>query len=237
MNSLQIFENKQDLANEAAKRAVDILQEAVLQYGSATWVLAGGTTPELAYKVIATTYLDSLDWSKVMFVMGDERIVPLTSPDNNWHAAEAALLRHIPGATFLRPKSDQSTEVACDDYTAQLESLPKNASSQPRLDLVWLGVGEDGHTLSLFPGHPDFTQTDRLVIAVHNSPKPPSSRISMTLHALMGAEHCDILAAGEGKAEAISQALQPDNLLPIAQAARATSASWLIDTAAASRLT
>lgn len=237
MNSLQIFENKQDLANEAAKRAVDILQEATLQYGSATWVLAGGTTPELAYKVIATTYLDSLDWSKVMFVMGDERIAPLTSSDNNWHAAEAALLRHIPDATFLRPKSDQSAEVARDDYIMQLESLPKNASGQPRLDLVWLGVGEDGHTLSLFPGHPDFTQTDRLVAAVHNSPKPPSNRISLTLHALMSAEHCDILAAGEGKADALSQALQPDNLLPIAQAARATSASWLIDTTAASRLT
>lgn len=91
---------------------------------------------------------------------------------------------------------------------------------------------------SLFPGHPDFTQTDdHLVIAVHNSPKPPSDRISLTLHALMGATHCDILAAGEGKADAISHALQPDNLLPIAQAARTTSASWLIDTTAASRLT
>lgn len=125
MSTTQIFEDKQALAGEAAKRAVDILQQAILQYGSATWVLAGGTTPELAYKVIATTYLDSLDWSKVLFVMGDERIAPLSSPDNNWHAVDTALLRHIPGATFLRPKSDQSTKVARDDYIMQLESLPK----------------------------------------------------------------------------------------------------------------
>jgi 6-phosphogluconolactonase len=236
MQATQVFETKQQLAQAAAVATVELLQSAIAQHGSATWVLAGGTTPAAAYTIIANQYLGDVDWSKVTFVIGDERIGPLDGPDNNWHVVDQLLLQHIPQAAFLRPKSDLTAEQAADDYIDQLLTLPNTLHGQPRLDVAWLGMGDDGHTLSLFPGHADFQPTDRLVIPVHHSPKPPADRISLTLHTLHSAGTTLILASGAEKAAAIASAQQPDSTLPIAQAARITNAKWFIDTDAASTL-
>lgn len=232
MRPLEIFPDKHALAESAAAHAVTTLQNAVAQHGTATWVLTGGTTPELAYRLLADHYLGQLDWSKVTFIMGDERIAPLNSPDSNWHMAEQLLLKHIPQATFLRPVSNQTAEVGAGEYRGQLSHLPQR-NGLPRFDLVWLGMGEDGHTLSLFPNHPDFTPTEQLVIPVHHSPKPPADRITLTLAALSGAQTTVILASGNGKANAVALAMQPSSSLPIAQAARLTHALWFLDQAAA----
>jgi 6-phosphogluconolactonase len=233
MNNVQIFSDKQSLADAVAKQSVELLDLTIQQYGQATWVLAGGTTPELAYQVIANKYLDVIDWSKVTFVIGDERIGSIDSSDNNWQSINNTFLRLIPQATFLRPKSDLSAEQAAADYSKQLHILPQTNTGVPRFDIIWLGMGEDGHTLSLFPNHPDFQPTDQLVIPIHNSPKPPTDRISLTLHALTDAGHTLILASGAGKATAIKNAQQTGSTLPIALAANLTNATWYIDQAAA----
>jgi 6-phosphogluconolactonase len=226
MNNVQIFHDKHQLAVAAAEQSIQILQDAIARYGNATWVLAGGTAPTLAYHEIVARYLEVVDWQKVTFVIGDERIGPLGGPDNNWHAIEQSFLHRVPQATFLRPKSNQSAASAADDYEKQLQPID-------RFDLVWLGMGEDGHTLSLFPDHPDFRPTDRLVITVHHSPKPPANRISLTLYALANAQSTLILTSGKAKAPAIQAAFQPESTLPIAQAATLTQARWLIDQSAA----
>lgn len=236
MNSIQVFSSKQELANAAALQSITQLSEAIEEYGHAAWVIAGGSTPELAYSVIAKNYLDDIDWSKVTIIIGDERIALFDSNDSNWKHANEILLRHIPQAVLHRPISSMNAETAADDYESVLNTLPKTSQNFPRFDLVWLGMGEDGHTLSLFPNHPGFTPTDRLVIPIHDSPKPPSDRVTLTLHALQGAETTIILAAGAGKAEALKVAQSPDNDLPIAQAARLTNADWLIDQDAAANL-
>lgn len=232
MNSIEIFADTHALARAAVDTTIATLREAITEYGAATWVLTGGTTPALAYQLLAEQSLDQIDWSHVTIIMGDERIVPLDSPDSNWHMAEQVLLKRIPQATFLRPLSDQTAEIGAGEYATQLAALPQH-KGLPRLDLVWLGMGEDGHTLSLFPHHPGLISTNQLVIPIHSSPKPPSDRFTLTFAALGGAQKTIILAAGESKAEAVKQALQPDSTLPIAQAARLTHAAWLIDEAAA----
>lgn len=226
---LRVFQTRDELANAAAKHAVTTLTAAISRHGQAVWVLAGGTTPELAYRIIASTYLGDVDWSKVVFIMGDERIAPLDSPDSNWHSVEKVLLHHIPVATFIRPYSNSTAEKGAGEYNQKIDNLTKTNGGFPRFDLVWLGMGEDGHTLSLFPNHPGLAPTTQYVIPIHNSPKPPADRITLTLHALHGAQECVIMAAGSNKASAIEQ-LQNGTDLPVAHAAKYPQhVTWFLD--------
>jgi 6-phosphogluconolactonase len=226
---VRVFQTKIELAEAAASHAIATLNSTIQKQGHATWVLAGGTTPELAYQIIADNYLGAVDWSKVTFIMGDERIAPLDSPQSNWHAAETILLRHIPHATFLRPHSDVAAEQGAGEYDQIIAGLPKNNTGLPQLDLVWLGMGEDGHTLSLFPHHPGLGATDRYVIPIHNSPKPPADRISLTFAALRGAVECVIMASGSSKAHALKQ-IKNGVDLPVARAATYPAhTTWLVD--------
>jgi 6-phosphogluconolactonase len=196
MSTRIITENLDAIAELAAKNAVECLRDAISSNGCATWVIAGGTSPMAAYLILARDYVDAIEWSKVQFIIGDERIVPFDHPDSNWTHIEEAFLRLVtPPSSFSRPATTSNAEDAADRYEAALKGLPQVVQGVPRLDYVWLGVGEDGHTLSLFPGHPSLDPTDRLVIPVHHSPKPPADRISLTLKALHGATKCLIWLA------------------------------------------
>jgi 6-phosphogluconolactonase len=239
----QIFPDAHSLAQAAAQLVVQDLTQAIQTYGNATWVIAGGTTPVIAYGVLAETALGSLDWSKVTIIIGDERCVPFDSPDCNWTQAEAALLNKLQLSSLSqRPSSDLPAEEAADLYQEHLRRLPQTEAGLPRLDHVWLGMGEDGHTLSLFPNHPSSVQaTERLVVAVHDSPKPPLDRISLTFQALQGTSNCLILAAGASKADAVARSINGDQSLPVAQAAATVESSggqvmWLLDQTAASTI-
>jgi 6-phosphogluconolactonase len=237
MTSIQHYSNTADLAQAAADKVVEDLSAAIATYGNATWVIAGGSTPLAAYRILAAMPTDALDWSKVMIIIGDERCVPFDSPDSNWNQAEEALLRFLPLAESVkRPPTNLTAEEAADRYDAYMRQLPQNSDGSPRLDHVWLGVGEDGHTLSIFPNHPSFqaAESDRLVIAVHDSPKPPADRISLNFKALQGTASCLVLAAGAAKAEAISRALAGDTSLPVTRAVQTIEAAggqvtWLLD--------
>lgn len=236
---IQTSIDPQAVAHVAAEHATRTLSSAIANHGSAVWVLAGGSTPNLAYEIIASSRLGDVAWSAVTIIIGDERIGPLDGPDNNWHTIKQLLLDFIPEATLLRPQSDRDAETAAADYAKQLDTLPKAENGLPRFDLVWLGMGEDGHTLSLFPGHDSLMPTDSLVIPVYNSPKPPSDRISLSLAGLGGTQSCVILACGQGKQSALAKVTQAE-LLPILQAANVVVANggkvlWLVDEAATPR--
>lgn len=236
MTDIQTFDDKQEVTQAAAKQTVAALQAAIANFGSATWVLAGGSTPLAAYDVLARDYHDALDWQKVTVLLGDERIGNLDGPDSNWHALESSIRKLR--MSELRPRSDRSAEDAAADYEAQLlERLPKSSLGLPRLDVVWLGVGEDGHTLSLFPRHESILPTNRLVTAVHDSPKPPADRISLTLRALLGARKVIVIATGADKQAAVSagskQANSPIGLATDIVATHDGSVTWLVDRAAA----
>lgn len=231
MKEAQVFDDTNQLAEAVAKQTIDALKTAIREYGSAVWVLAGGSTPLPAYKIIAEQYADALGWSLVTTIMGDERIGPSDGPDNNWHQINQ-ILGHLPAKKII-PNSNQSAEDAASEYESQITKISRGENGVPRLDVVWLGMGADGHTLSLFPSHNSIAPTTELVTAVHDSPKPPSDRISLTLRAIQGAVDVFILATGEDKKPAIAQA-QKGGHTPIALVVNIIkthrgAVSWFID--------
>lgn len=235
MSTIQTFADKDALANAAADAAIKILTDTIDSKGNATWVLAGGSTPLAAYQIIATSHQDSIDWSRVTMMLGDERIGPLDGPFNNWHSIDT-ILADIP-ARKLRPQTDQLAREAAANYETYFSLIPKGDNGLPRLDLVWLGVGDDGHTLSLFPNHSSLFPSGNLVIPVHDSPKPPGDRISFSLRALQGAKNAMVLASGADKRGAIQGAQQGNNS-PIALAVNVIEThngkvTWFLDSEAA----
>jgi 6-phosphogluconolactonase len=240
LDRVQVVDGTEELAEAAARAAVADLEAAVEAHGTATWVLTGGDTPLAAYRRLAAHDLRAgVEWDRVRVAMGDERCVPVHHPDSNWGQA-AALLDHvpIPDHQRLRPPGELGPEAAADAYQAALRELPTVASGAPRLEVVWLGVGEDGHCLSLFPGRPELEVSDRLVVGVHDSPKPPPDRVSLTLAALGGTERLLVLAAGAAKADPVARARAGDDRLPLTRAVEAVraaggSVAWLLDRAAA----
>jgi 6-phosphogluconolactonase len=238
---LEVVADPAELAEAAARAALADLEAAVEAHGTATWVLTGGTTPTAAYRRLAGHDLRAgVEWDRVRVAMGDERCVPVDDPESNWGQAAAALLDHVPvpPSRLLRAPAELGAEAAAEAYAAALAELPASPAGPPRLEVVWLGVGEDGHCLSLFPGRPEVEVADRLVVAVHDAPKPPPDRVSLTLAALAGTERLLVLAAGPGKAEPVQRARAGDESLPVTRAvasvrAAGGSVTWLLDRAAA----
>jgi 6-phosphogluconolactonase len=240
MSRVQVVAGPEELAEAAARAALADLEAAIDAHETCTWVLTGGTTPQAAYRRLARHDLrDAVEWGRLRVAMGDERCVPPRDPESNWGQAAAALLDHVPLAESqrLRIRGELEAEAAAKDYEAALERLPR-ADGVPRLDVVWLGVGPDGHCLSLFPGRPEVEVTDRLVVPVHGAPKPPPERVSLTLAALTGAERLLVLASGQGKAQAVARARAGDQSLPVTRAVATVeraggSVTWLLDRPAA----
>jgi len=240
--NIQVNETPADCVAVTAKLTAESLKRAIAANGVATFVIAGGTLPPAVLTELSGEAGQEIDWTKVRFVIGDERICGWDEPDSSWRSAMEFFDAHpeIPVENKLRPRTESNAETAADAYEAVMKDLAGSGAA-PRLDTIWLGMGEDGHTLSLFPEHPSLTPTDRLVIPVHNSPKPPADRISFTLNAFAAAGDAYILAAGTGKADVLVDATKPDSMLPIAQVARAIEAAggtvtWVLDEAAAANL-
>jgi len=231
MTEIRNYDTTDDVAKAAAENAVEILNLAISERGSATWVLAGGSSPLAAYKELIASFSDVVDWSKVTVLMGDERYVPLDEPDSNcgtiialFDADPAFDTMHRLGPTIL-----ESVERTAEAYDAKIAALEIE-----RFDLVWLGVGEDGHTLSLFPDNPGFMQpSTRWVIPIHNSPKPPAQRISFSLKALEHIAELVIFATGASKHDALRKARLQGGV-PVAVAAQVAEENgaevrWLYD--------
>jgi 6-phosphogluconolactonase len=243
MADVRVKTDLTELAGAAAELTVEVLRRAIANRGQANWLLAGGTAPMGAYRLLANAYRTQVDWSKVYVAIGDERCVPFDSPVASWPLIDQALLQvvSVPTGQQLRPKSDLPAEAAAIDYEEQLNRLIAEDDSVPHFDMVWLGMGEDGHTLSLFPDNPGLKNTEPLVVPVHDSPKPPPDRISLTLRALKNTANCLVMSAGSGKSAVIGQIFNDGATMPIKQAvdtieAASGQVTWLFDQAAATQL-
>ena len=184
-------------------------------------MLAGGRTPEAAYRLLVGA---DTDWSRWEIYFGDERCLPVDDAERNSRMAARALLDavKIPTANVHTIPAEQGAEAAAKAYQPVVRAaLP--------FDLVLLGIGEDGHTASLFPGqqHP----AGQLVHAVHNAPKPPPDRVSLSAGALSEAREVLILATGAAKRTAI-KAWQAGEPLPIAAIGGLACVDVLLDSAA-----
>jgi 6-phosphogluconolactonase len=214
VTEFKVFETAEEVA---AAAAADIAE--AIRKGSRTLVLAGGTTPRRCYELLA--HLE-VEWGRVTVLFGDERCVPADHPDSNYRMAREALLDQVAPATVHRMPGELGPDEGAAAYANVVAGLAP-------LDIVVLGVGEDGHTASLFPSHAALNAKG-WAVGVRDSPKPPSERVTLTLQALRGARSVIILATGAGKAEAVALAKRGE--VPSGMIA---GARWLLDRAAAGR--
>jgi 6-phosphogluconolactonase len=230
-----LVDNTRALAEALAARLEEAGRAALSARGVFTLALPGGSVADTFFPRLARV---PLDWSRTDFFWTDERAVPPSHPESNYGRARAAWLdpAGVPPARVHRMAADVPDPArSAADYEAELQ---RAAGSPPRLDLVLLGVGPDGHVCSLFPGHALLQETERWVAVVEDSPKPPARRLTLTLPVLAGAEQVLVVALGSGKAEVIRQAVQDArSALPVAIVARqARRVAFLLDPEAAGSL-
>ncbi len=233
--NIHIFETPQELASTAAETFVEQAKGAIEEFGRFTVALAGGSTPKRAYDILATQHHDTLDWNKVHAFFGDERIVPPDHEDSNYRMAQDTLLSHVPIGSVHRMRGELDPSEAAALYEKDLEAF---FGGPPRFDLVLLGIGEDGHTASLFPGTPALDVRDRW--AVENPvEKLGTTRITLTVPAINAAKRVVFLVAGEGKAKALKEILEVDaepRDCPAKLIRPVGKLIWMSDAAAASSL-
>jgi len=187
------LETADDVALAAYQRIFEEAKSAIAERGQFKLVLAGGTTPEKVYRLLAQA---DADWSRWLIYYGDERCLPANHAERNNVMAQLAFLSKvaIPEIQVFTIPAELGNEQAADQYRQVVkDALP--------FDLVLLGMGEDGHTASLFPGHQH--NSDELVHAVFNSPKPPPERVSVSAKALGNARQVIFLITGTNKQEAV----------------------------------
>jgi len=212
LSNFTILDSAEDVAAAAAMEIAEALGE-----GARTLVLAGGTTPQRCYELLAGI---DVVWGRVSILFGDERCVPPHHPDSNYRMVRAALLDRVAPATVYRMPAELGPDEGAALYAHVVAAVAP-------LDVVVLGIGEDGHTASLFPGHPAL-QAQGFAVGIRDSPKPPPQRVTLTLNALQTARRVIILATGAGKADAVAKAKRGE--VPSGMIA---GARWLIDRAAA----
>ncbi|MFI2614300.1 6-phosphogluconolactonase [Streptomyces sp. NPDC018584] len=234
------------MARAAAARLITKIVDAQSARGYASVVLTGGRNGNgLLAALAASPARDAVDWSRLDLWWGDERFLPDGDAERNYTQARAALLDSVPvnpARVHPMPASDGPYEVdaAAEVYAAELAAAarPEDHGQVPAFDVLMLGVGPDTHVASLFPEHPAVRETERSVVGVHGAPKPPPTRISLTLPAIRAAREVWLLAAGEDKAGAAAIALSGAGEVqaPAAGARGRSRTLWLLDTAAASQL-
>ncbi|THV38516.1 6-phosphogluconolactonase [Glycomyces buryatensis] len=229
------------LADAVAARLINRLADAQAHRGEASIVLTGGRIAARVYSnVLGSKIRGIVDWSKVDFWWGDERFLPSGDPDRNETQAREAFLDALPGVDPERVHPMPAADVvdtpaeAAVLYAAELDAAAKGEGVPP-FDLLLLGIGEDGHVASLFPDNPGLAVTDAPVTGVHGAPKPPPERVSLTMPAINSAMAAWIIASGEGKAEAVDEALMGPTL-PAGQVQAQGHTRWLIDREAAAHL-
>ena len=229
------------LAEAAADRIVAAARNAIRRRERCLLALSGGSTPRLVYPLLASSpRVDAVDWSRVSFFWGDERGVPPDHPDSNYGLARRLLLDHLPGvrpeAAHRMPADTADRPAAAAAYEGELRRLASRTGQQlPRFDLVWLGMGPDGHTASLFPGASTLDERERLVV-VATAPEGMAvkDRMTFTLPLINAARAVLFVVAGQDKAAAIRSVRRGSRRLPAARV-RARSTLWLLDPLAAGR--
>lgn len=230
MGEVEVLQDLAELSWRAAEAIVRAAVELIREKGRFALALSGGATPATAYRLLAGMGRDAgLDWGAVHLYWADERCVPPDHPESNYRLVRETLLSRapIPAANVHRVSGEDPDPARAAE--AYHHILPE------RLDLLVLGIGEDGHTASLFPGCPALGERERRAVAVA-SPKPPPRRITVTPPVIAEAGAILVLAAGVGKAAAVARALEGPVDVARCPAQLARRGRWLLDRAAAAGL-
>ena len=231
MAAVKVFSDRASLAEAAATHIVARATRAIATRGRFTLVLSGGSTPQRTYALLASDrFLSTVDWSRVHIFWGDERCVPRDHPESNYRMAHRTFLRAlpIPNVNLHRMFGERVPGEAAARYASELD---RTVGDPPRLDLVLLGMGEDGHTASLFPGTSALDVVDRHATAVY-VPSFDTWRLTLTYPTINRARAVSFLVQGATKAEALAR-VRNGEMLPAGRVQPASGAlTWFVDTAA-----
>lgn len=232
------------LVAAAGDRLVDAITDAIDKRGRAQIVLTGGGTGVGLLKRVGEQ-ADKIDWSKVHLYWGDDRFVPADDDERNEKQAREALIDHIniPAANVhaMSPSGGEfgdDLDAAALDYDHVLAANADDGQPAPDFDVHLLGMGPEGHINSLFPETPAVRESNRLVISVSDSPKPPPRRITLTLPAIQRSREVWLVVSGAAKADAVAAAIggaKPVDV-PAAGGVGRDATVWLLDEDAASKL-
>ena len=228
MSELRVFADEKNLFATAAAAVAAASSEAIAARGYFTCGVSGGSSAKGLFPVLAAR--DLVDWVRTKIWWVDERAVPPDHPDSNYKLACDLLLDRVPlpkDHVFRMRADDPDLDWAASDYA---KTLPE------RFDLLVLGMGPDGHCCSLFPGFPQLGETERLVVPVDGSPKPPPRRMTVTPPVLEAARSILMIASGAEKADAVARAMAPEGDVHATPARLARRGTWLVMQDAASKL-
>ncbi|MDN3507780.1 MAG: 6-phosphogluconolactonase [Simkaniaceae bacterium] len=211
MKKVKSFETKEKAIEFAVEHWLDCGKQAIENHGAFFVALSGGSTPKAIFQVLATKK-DALDWSRVHLFWSDERSVSPDDPDSNYHMAMHSGLEKLPidPAHIYRMVAEDNIEQNALEYENHIKTTLLNRP----FDLIMLGMGDDGHTASLFPETSALTITDRLVVA-NPVPQKKTTRMTFTYPLINAAANIAIYVLGHGKATMLKQVLAPDSPYPI----------------------
>lgn len=242
-----VHRDAEELAAAVAARLLTRLVDLQAAQGEASLVLTGGSIAARTLAAVASSPArGAVDWRRLDVWWGDERFLPAGDPQRNETQARAALLDAVPlerARVHPMPASDgpdgPDPEAAAQRYADELAraARPEDHGPTPAFDVLLLGIGPDGHIASLFPGMPALYD-ERPVVAVRGAPKPPPTRLSLTLPTIHAAKEVWVVAAGEEKRRAVTLALSGagETQVPAAAARGSRRTLWLLDRAAGAGL-
>ncbi len=233
MSNIKIFDSKLEIAQFFGK----LLKERTSQSDKVNIALSGGSTPKAIFDELAQSYADTIDWSKVHLFWGDERCVPPSDAESNYKMTLDHLLSkvNVPSANVHRVMGELSPPEACKKYDELLnEKLPK-VEGLPQFDIMLLGMGDDGHTASIFPHEIQlWNASGNCVVATH--PQSGQKRVSLTGQLINHAKEIYFLVTGEGKADKLDEIINQKPGYEEYPAALVINPFWLIDKDAAGKI-
>jgi len=236
----------QEWAHDAAALLLRISEQSIRSNGRFLVALSGGATPKTLYQTLTVPeWKGRFNWPQTIFLFGDERCTPPEHPESNFGMAQATLFQPLgiqPDHIYRIKGEQQDPASAAQEYENTLRRLTHCLAPElPRIDLILLGLGEDGHTASLFPGTAAL-QEQRRVVTVGQAPKGIRSRLTLTLGVINRATVVLFLVTGSSKASIVQAILEPqraeDRTFPAAMVApEAGQLIWMLDHSAAARIT
>ena len=237
-----VFDDAEAVARAAAGRVAELARLSISERGSFTLALSGGNTPRRVYELLASAEFAGLvEWERVHVFFGDERAVPPDHAESNYRMAAESLLSRVavPAENVHRIEGLGDAAANASDYESEMRSLFGEDAEWPRLDLVLLGMGDDGHTASLFPGTSALEET-RLWVAANWVEKLGAWRVTLTAPAINAARHVLFLVSGAAKAERLREVLRgerdPARLPSQLIRPRDGTLEWFADRAAAAEV-
>jgi 6-phosphogluconolactonase len=239
---VRVFRDLEDLSQAAATIFTVASGEAIAGRGRFLVVLSGGSTPLRLYEILSQSpFKGDSDWQHIHAFWGDERIVPLDDPESNYHGAHDLLLSRVPvpAENIHSVRTDLEPEAAAEEYANVLGRYATPPLRWPRFDLVLLGLGEDGHTASLFPGSPWDGERPVMAVNAHYQDRP-AWRVTLTPPVFNSARRILFLVSGRSKARVLADVLygeQRPEVLP-AQSIHPEEGEliWMVDRGAAGEL-